>query len=131
MTRIFISYRRDDTLGLTGRIFDRLKSHFGAQSVLMDIDSIPVGVDFRQYITDAITKCNAMLAIIGDRWLRSASDTKSRLDNPSDFVRLEIESALRQGRSIVPVLIGNTLMPSEDQLPVPLKNLCLHKRATD
>src|SRR5262249_28831288 len=123
MTRIFISYRRDDTMGLTGRIFDRLKSHFGPQSIVMDIDSIPIGVDFRHYINDAISECDVMLVIIGDNWLCIAADKKSRLDNPDDFVRLEIETAFREKRSILPVLVGNTPMPNKDQLPPSLKDL--------
>jgi hypothetical protein len=83
----------------------------------MDIDSIPFGVDFRQYIAGAIAECSAMLVIIGEKWPLSAT----RLNDSKDFVRVEIETALRLGRSIIPVLIGNTQMPKDRELPASLE----------
>ena len=85
----------------------------------MDIDSIPLGVDFRHYITDATAKCLAMLVVIGEKWSLSAT----RLKDPRDFVRVEIESALRLGRPVIPILIGNTPMPNERDLPPSLEML--------
>jgi hypothetical protein len=120
MNKMLISYRRDDTLALTGRVFDRLLSHFGHGSVVMDIDSIPVGADFRQYITDAIAECDVLVAVIGDRWLDSGSG--KRLDNARDVVRLEIETAMNRGLAVIPVLVADAQMPGEDELPASLKS---------
>ena len=71
MARLFISYRRNDSIGITGRIYDRLKTYFGQASVFMDVDSIPLGVDFRQYLTEAVSQCDALLAIIGEQWVET------------------------------------------------------------
>jgi hypothetical protein len=83
---LFISYRRDDSAGLAGRIYDRLQSCFGSDSVFMDVDSIPVGVDFRHYLTEAVGKCQVLLALIGERWLTAEQGGKRRLDDDRDHL---------------------------------------------
>ena len=96
MPKIFISYRRKDSQEITGRIFDHLEGHFGRDSVFIDIDNIPLGVDFREHLGRAVTQCDVLLAIVGKTWLDSdkSESGKRRLDDPSDFVRIEVESAL-------------------------------------
>ena len=89
MPRIFLSYRRQDSAGAAGRIYDRLRAHFGNDAVFMDIDSIPFGEDFREHIDAAVGQCDLVLAVIGPRW-SGKTDTSRRIDDPRDFVRIEI-----------------------------------------
>jgi hypothetical protein len=119
MARLFISYRRSDSLTATGRIYDRLVEAFGEENIFKDVDALMIGVDFRSVINREIGSSDALLAIIGKHWLNATDETgKRRLDNPNDFVRLEIEFALRRrAMLIVPVLIGGAQMPSADELP--------------
>jgi len=118
MPKIFLSYRRDDSIDIAGRIYDRLSGHFGDESVFMDIDSIPFGVDFRTYLSSWVSKCDVLLAIIGDGWLDSIDDQGNRrLGSPIDFVTIEITSAIRREIPVVPILVGNSIMPKPDQLP--------------
>jgi hypothetical protein len=121
VAKLFISYRRDDAAVVAGRICDRLQAHFGRSSVFMDVDSIPYGTDFRKHLTDAVTQCDVLLAVIGPDWLKVQADGRPRLAEPNDFVRIEIKVALEKGIRIVPVLIGQTTMPLESQLPEELK----------
>ena len=129
MRKLFISYRRDDSPGLAGRIYDRLEDHFGSDAVFMDVDSIPYGVDFRQYLTDAVGQCDVLLAVIAERWLSIKQGGKRRLDDPDDFVRIEIETALARGIPVIPVLIGATPMPNEEELPTDLRPLAFRNAA--
>lgn len=126
MPKIFLSYRRADSADIAGRIYDRLEAHFGAQQIFIDIDTIPFGVDFRQHIEASIQTCDVFLAIIGDRWLaRSESPEatpRTRLDDPEDFVRLELEAALRFNVRVIPVLTGTAVMPKTSELPDVLAN---------
>src|SRR5947209_6983867 len=105
MPKIFISYRREDSTLFTGRIHDRLAPHFGRDCVFMDMDAIPFGVDFRKHLTDAVAGCDVLLAIIGDKWLTVSQNGQRRLDDPRDFVRIEIETALMRGIPVIPVLL--------------------------
>lgn len=123
MPKLVISYRRADTPGMAGRIYDQLMEHFGRDSIFMDIDTIPFGVDFRQHISQALGHCDVLLALIGEKWLDLRQDGKRHLDDPADFVRIEIEMALKRGIPVIPVLLGQAQMPREDELPVPLGNL--------
>lgn len=122
MTRIFISYRRQDTLAIAGRIFDRLEAKFGSNGVFMDIDSIPPGVDFHGWLDDEVSQASVVLALIGAGWLNAQDEAGlRRLDSPNDFVRIEIETALRRSIPLVPVLIGGASMPRADELPESLR----------
>ena len=123
MPKIFISYRRDDSTAAAGRIYDRLGAHFGRDSVFMDVDAIPFGVDFRQHLTDAVGACDILLAVIGEQWLTP------RLQDAKDFVRIEIEAALKRGIPVIPVLLGKTFMPREEDLPTALAGLSYRNAA--
>jgi hypothetical protein len=121
---IFISYRRDDSEGEAGRLSDDLAQTFQEGSVFMDVNAIRPGLDFRKTIDDSIHECSVLLAIVGREWLES-KDTlgRRRLDDETDFVRLEIASALRRDIPVVPVLVRGARMPRADQLPADLQEL--------
>ena len=122
--RIFISYRRDDTAYPCGWLFDKLTQHFGRDQVFKDIDSIELGDDFAEVITAAVEKCDVLLALIGRQWLTiSEEDGCRRLDNPNDFVRLEIEAAITRNIRIIPVLVEGVRIPRVDELPASLAKL--------
>jgi formylglycine-generating enzyme required for sulfatase activity len=120
MSQVFISYRRDDSADVAGRIHDRLVQKYGADDVVMDVDSIPLGVDFREFLGDAVGRCRVLLVIIGPQWLDIVN---RRRDDPLDFVRLEIEAALQRGIPVIPVMVGGAVIPTPDQLPAPLQPL--------
>jgi hypothetical protein len=117
MSKIFISYRRDDSRWATALIYQHLVTRFTKEQVFMDTD-IPPGADFVNVITETARKCKILIVIIGDKWL-SISDSKGnrRLDNHDDFVRLEIATALKHKALVVPVLIDGVKMPQEEELP--------------
>ncbi len=118
--KVFISYRRSDDPSGAGRLFDHLESRFGKGNVFMDVDSnMPLGIDFRDHITTRIEAADAVLAIIGPNWLRSI---RERADDPKDFVRLEIEAALKCCKPLVPVLMGASV-PDEAELPPSIAKL--------
>ena len=123
MAQIFISYRREDSPEAAGRIYDRLKSHFGEKQVFFDIDSIPPGIDFRDYISESVSKCDVLIVIIGERWFARDDNGVSRLEDPSDFVRIEIEAALKRGIPVIPVPVGKAKEPAEAELPTNIKDL--------
>ena len=121
---IFISYRRDDTEGEAGRLFDDLVRSFGENSVFMDVSGINPGADFRKAIDDNVASCGVLLAMIGPQWasIRTTAGER-RLDDPNDFVRLEIASALARNIAVIPVLVHDAKMPRPEDLPEDLKNL--------
>jgi hypothetical protein len=120
---IFISYRRDDSEGEAGRLFDDLTRAFGNDNVFMDVAGISPGVDFRKAIEDNVAHCGVLLAVIGPSWVSIANAAgQQRLDDPNDFVALEIASALKRQVAVIPVLVHEARMPSPDQLPDSLKD---------
>jgi molecular chaperone DnaK (HSP70) len=121
--RAFISYRRDDSEDVTGRIRDRLKDRFGSPAVFMDIDSIPPGVDFRKDIAAAIEVCDVVLVVIGQKWLETSTHNKPRIHDEGDVVRQEIRSALARDIPTIPVLVQRAALPSATDLPDDIKNL--------
>jgi hypothetical protein len=124
MRAIFISYRRDDAEGQAGRLFKDLVSHFGEGAVFMDVAGIEPGRDFRRVIDDHVASCGVLLALIGKSWLDAEdSSGRRRLEDPTDFVRLETASALKRDIPVVPVLLQGAKMPSAEQLPDDLKEL--------
>ena len=131
MPGIFISYRREDTAGHAGRIFDRLQETFGRDKIFMDVAAIEPGVDFVEAIDRAVGSCDVLLVIIGKQWL-SCHDAagKNRLDDPKDFIRLETAAALRRNIRVIPVLVQGATMPGEDELPDDLKKLA-RRQATE
>lgn len=122
--RIFISYRREDTAYPAGWMFDRLAAEFGRNQIFKDVDSIEPGDDFVEVINAAVASCNVVLAVIGKRWLTVTDEQgRRRLDNPDDFVRLEIEAALSRNIRVIPVLVDQARMPHMHELPLTLANL--------
>jgi hypothetical protein len=128
MPRITISYRRDDSLDIAGRIFDRLAAHFGREAVFRDIDNIPPGANFRRHIDRVLDESDIILAVVGPRWIGPRAG-QSRLANTADPVRLEIETALRKNKPLIPVLVSRALMPRPDQLPESLNEFAYHNAA--
>lgn len=124
MDGIFISYRRDDSAGYAGRLYDRLAAHFGAERVFMDVEGIEPGLDFVVAIEEAVASCRVLIAVIGDEWATAADAAgRRRLDDPNDFIRLETGAALQRGIRVVPVLVGGAVMPQIADLPDDLKAL--------
>ena len=121
--KVFISYRRRETAGHAGRLYDRLAEHFGDERVFMDLRMEP-GLDFVEQIDDAVTHCDALLSLIGSQWLdmRDAHGRR-RLDDPNDFARLEVESALARDVRVIPVLLQDAKMPEPEDLPKSLAPL--------
>lgn len=121
---IFISYRRVDSRSVTRKIYDRLAQHFGHGTVFRDLDSIPAGVTFKKYIEGELRQCRILVAVIGVAWLEVTDrNGQRRLDDPQDWVRLEIEWALARQIPVIPLLIDNAKMPRGDELPGLLKAL--------
>ncbi len=125
MTSIFISYRRADSMAFTGRIYDRLVNAFGARHVFKDVEDIPPGEDFRSVLDKALTVADVVVIVIGPQWVMITDDEgKRRLNDPTDFVRIEVETALKRNDVLViPVLVNNAVMPSAEALPPALKDL--------
>jgi hypothetical protein len=121
---IFISYRRDDSEGEAGRLYDDLVRAYGDDSVFMDVAGIQPGVDFRKAIDTNVGSCGVLLAIIGPTWATIADSAGNRrLENPDDYVRLEIASALKRNIPVIPVLVHDAHMPALEMLPDDLKDL--------
>lgn len=127
MAKIFICYRREDSAYPAHQIYRDLSDHFGSESVIFDVDTIPIGTDFREYLNNQVGECDILLAIIGDQWIEIL---KQRLSDPKDFVRIEIQAALERDIPVVPVLVGKALMPSEENLPPELAGLS-YRNATE
>ena len=122
--KIFISYRRSDDPGSAHALFAHLKHSFGAKELFMDVADIEPGLNFVQVLKDQVTRCEVLIAVIGKGWIDARDDTGARrLDNPEDFVRIEIEFALQLGKRVIPVLVGQAQMPRADQLPGSMKSL--------
>jgi TIR domain len=122
--RIFISYRRDDSRGYAGRLQGDLSRRYSEEHVFRDVE-IPPGADFGEYITGLVDRCNVVLAIIGPRWLDARDrEGERRIDDPQDWVRLEIERALaRDGVEVIPVLVDGARLPPREELPPSLLGL--------
>ncbi len=121
--KIFLSYRRDDSADASGRIYDRLVQRFGKEQIFKDVDSIPLGVDFREHLDSVVGRCSLVLVVIGDRWISAGAAGARRLDDVADFVRIEIESALARKIPVVPVLVRGAAIPAETELPQSLRSL--------
>jgi len=120
--RIFISYRRNDTSYAAGRIYDRLAAHFGEDAIFMDVEAIEGGLDFVNVLEEAVQACDVLIALIGRQWINSKDDGGNRrLDNPEDFVRVEIATALHRDIRVIPVLVDGFHMPHSTELPENLK----------
>lgn len=118
--QIFICYRREDTAGVVGRIYDRLVQRFGKDAIFKDVDSLPLGRDFRRHIDSVVSECCVALVVVGDRWIGASG--ASRLDDPRDYVRIEIESALKRDIPVIPLLVQNAELPADESLPESLRD---------
>jgi peptidoglycan hydrolase-like protein with peptidoglycan-binding domain len=125
MASVFLNYRREDSSGYAGRIFDRLVARFGKTQIFRDIDRIEPGLDFTEVIDQSLKSCVAVLVLIGPKWLELRNDQgERRLDEPVDYVRFEIEQALERGVRVIPVLIpGMGHIPTEEELPESIRRL--------
>lgn len=131
MPGIFINYRRDDTSAYSRLLYDRLGQEFGQDLVFMDVEAIrEPGADFVDAINEGVDKCTVLLALIGKNWLSTGGDGKRRLDDPEDFVRLEIASALKRNVRVVPVVVEGAKIPVADDLPEELKILARRQALT-
>ena len=120
---IFLSYRRDDSAGHAGRLYDTLVNHFGEDHIFMDVDTIEPGDDFVAVIERAVASCQVLIAVIGRQWLARSGESIRLLENPNDFVRIEIAAALERDILVIPVLVQRALMPSPTELPEDLSTL--------
>jgi TonB family protein len=121
---VFVSYRRSDSQGEAGRLFDDLVKHFGEHMVFMDVVGIEAGRDFRKAIEESVAKCGVLLVVVGPEWLNAKDERGARrLDDPADFVRIETAAALRRDIPVIPVLVRAARMPSAEHLPEGLKEL--------
>lgn len=123
MGGIFVSYRREDARGQARSLSDALMARFGPKRVFRDVETIAPGVDFPEAIATALDRTDVFLAVIGDKWLAVEKDGRRRLDDPDDYVRREIATALGRGVRVIPVLLESTTMPSREQLPPELGEL--------
>lgn len=130
MPKIILSYRRSDSDAISGRIRDRLVRDYGENSVFMDIDSIPFGTDFRQHIQDAILKNDLLLAVVGPNWLGMNDNGPARIHEELDFVRIEVETAMKADIPVIPLLVNGAAMPKPEDLPASVKDFAFHNAAT-
>jgi uncharacterized protein YecT (DUF1311 family) len=130
MAKIAISYRRSDSQDITGRIFDRLTQQYGKRTVFRDIDNIQPGIDFRVQIAEALRTTDVLLVVVGPKWLGRVRGIESRIDNEADPVRVEVETALKRGIPIIPVLVGGMQMPEIGHLPAGLRDFAYRHAVT-
>ena len=124
MPRIFISYRREDSSGYAGHLYETLSGTFGSDSVFMDVDNLQPGQDFVDAIRRTLAECDVLLAIIGRRWVTAAdADGRRRIEDEADFVRLEVEAALDRKIRVIPVLVDRASMPRRQDLPASIQPL--------
>src|SRR5215510_5212584 len=89
-----------------------------------DVDSIPIGLDFRKYLHDAVSRCDALVAVIGKNWCDAKTPGgKRRLEDARDHLRIEIEAALQRDIPVIPVLVQGANVPAEDLLPETIRSL--------
>jgi TIR domain len=124
--KVFISYRRDDSAAYAGRVWDRLERDLGRDFLFMDVDAIPLGTNFSKVLHEKVDKCGVLLAMIGANWLDARDEHGNRrLDDPNDFVRIEIAAALQRNIPVIPILLDGAIIPKATQLPEDLKELAL------
>ncbi len=120
--KVFICYRREETAAHAGRLYDAMVARFGESNVFMDVDMAP-GVDFVERIAEVVSGCLALIVVMGPSWATVADeDGTRRIDDPEDFVRLEVESAVRRSDvTLIPVLVSGARMPRREDLPSELQ----------
>ena len=126
MPRVFLSYRKSDSVYATAAIADRLARHYGQENVFRDRDSLPLGAVFPRRILSALERCDVVLALVGASWLDATDRAgRRRLDDPDDWVRMELRMAFERDIPVVPVLLDGTPMPAADLLPADIAALNL------
>jgi hypothetical protein len=121
--KVFISYRRSDSAAYAGRVWDRLERDLGRDFLFMDVDAIPLGANFPTVLHEEVAKCSVLLAVIGPNWLLVDEHGNRRLDDPNDWMRVEIAAALQRNIPVIPILLDGAKIPRADQLPEDLKEL--------
>ena len=130
---IFISYRRDDSIDIVGRIYDRLTDKYGNSRMFKDVDSIPIGADFREHIKTELENTSTVLVVIGKNWTGvngSGRDSIRRIDEENDYMRLEIATALNNNIPVIPIKLLGGEIPSENKLPNDIQNLAYRNGIT-
>ena len=120
---VFLSYRRADTADIVGRLYDHLASTHGSNAVFKDVDSIIVGGDFRAQLEQSLNRCRVFICVMGDQWAGPAGSKSRSIDDPKDFVRIEVETALRRGIPIIPAFVRGFNMPPKEFFPESLTKL--------
>jgi hypothetical protein len=120
---VFISYRRADTAYVVGRLYDDLASTLGAKAIYKDVNSNELGMDFRTQLERSLNGCHVFLCVMGEKWAGPGNPGNRPIDDPQDFVRIEVETALRRNIPVIPVFVGGITMPSPDFFPASLKEL--------
>jgi TIR domain len=125
MSRVFISYRRQDSAPWSGKLFDSLAGRYGVDNVYLDIATIAPGMDFVAHVEAALSRSDVVLIVIGPQWLEASyrSDNRRRIDDPDDIVRREIQLALSINKPLVPVLVGGAEMPPTHALPADIARI--------
>ena len=130
--KIFINYRRDDSIGMAGQLHELLVQTLGRNRVFKGIHDIPPGIDFLAFLSGQVAACDVMLVVIGPNWLTAEDEAgQRRLDQPDDFVAIEIAAALARDIRVIPVLVEGARMPRESELPDTLKALARRQAGSD
>jgi hypothetical protein len=123
MGSIFISYRRSDSEGYAGRLWDRIAARFGSKNVFMDVDSIDPGDNFPDILAQALDSSDVLVAVVGKDWVGITLEGKRRIDENEDFVHQEVAGAMSRGIHVIPVLVGGATLPKPGELPPDLATL--------
>jgi TIR domain len=121
--RVFLNYRRSDTAPYAQLLGDALRARFGESQIFTDVDTIPFGVDFAKLLSEHIESCDVLITLIGKDWLTASDEEGRRLDHPDDWLRLEIEAALKRDVRVIPALVEGAEMPKAHELPESLRPL--------
>jgi len=122
MSKVFISYRREDSFSYARTTYRELVHHISKNRVFMDVDTVAPGADFVDVIQKAVAESDVLVAFIGKNWAGVDRNGKSRLNNPNDFVRLEISAALERNIRVIPVLVGESLsFGTQTSLALPIQ----------
>ena len=123
MTKVFISYRRDDAGDTAGRLADTLRKLPQVKDVFLDVESIPFGADFVEKINHVLKECDYCLILLGPRWHGPRDDGPPRIMDEGDFVRMEVSAVLKDDMKVIPLLLRDANMPSAESLPPDLQDL--------
>ena len=124
MSKVFISYRRSDSRGAAGRIYDRLKECFGERNVFRDVDAIEPGQEFAKVISERVGASDVLIALIGIDWMTVVdAQGQVRIRASNDYVRMEISTALKLGKKVIPTLVDGAKMPKREELPEEIRSL--------